>query len=670
MNNDEDLKDMLSQEDIPQELLPENMIKKLKDKENSVEIATNSPNLNENTKKNINLKLRIIATAAASVMLFVGCYAIFSDSMAFNSQIKDNPEKNIVEEKDYEDVFNSLQLAYVENQKEEMFNDVLDEAGDFVDGLLGTFKNDAETSDDAMAPESNSQQKDYSDTLKQVAGIDEADIIKTDGENIFYCANNRLFSFKVDNGEFSSVKEIKFGNDSDNSYAQVTINGMYLVDSKLVLVYLQDQISVRTSQGVSGNSADTCVSTFDISSGEAVLSGDYRQEGRYIDSRMVDEYLYLISNTDKIYNDKSLANKENIESYIPTYTHNGEVVCVEPGSIAVPDEIENFNYTIVGGLDTSNIEKSADVEAFLGNSGIVYCSAENLYVVSSMMYNTTSIIRAEITDGQIDVTANGEVDGYVINQFSMDEYNEHFRIATTIRGEYSNRGFEIVAEDSSTVYVLDMDLEVVGKVEGLGKTEHIKSVNFQGDTGYVVTFRQTDPLYSIDLANPKEPKVMDELKVTGYSSFMHKWDDEYMLGFGPEASSDGRISGLKVSMFDISDSSNLSEKAYLGFGVEENADSIAVGDRKALLLSPEKNVIAFPFYIYNNDGTLDNGYALVKYEDEEFKLVGTVSYSLIQTDLQFDRAVYIDDVIYMFSPQRVVSARISDMAVIDGEIIA
>src|SRR4029079_7954506 len=152
-------------------------------------------------------------------------------------------------------------------------------------------------------------------------------------------------------------------------------------------------------------------------------------------------------------------------------------------------------------------------------------------------------------------TASGTVPGHLLNQFSMSEYDGHLRAATT-------NGAPWGAGTDSTITVLQRDgdqLERVGQVSGMGKGERIYSVRYVGPTAYVVTFRQTDPFYTVDLSNPAAPRVVGELKIPGYSGYLHPIGTKYVLGIGQDASAQGRVSGTKVSLFDVTDLANPTE---------------------------------------------------------------------------------------------------------------
>jgi len=217
-------------------------------------------------------------------------------------------------------------------------------------------------------------------------------------------------------------------------------------------------------------------------------------------------------------------------------------------------------------------------EPFLtGYSTNMYVSLNNMYLVAP---NTnwffllggedepkeeTLVYRIELNQEQVNILSEGTVSGYVLNQFSMDEYSGYFRIATTTNN-FNWRTFAEEATSKNNVYVLDMNLDVVGELEDLAPGEQIYSARFMGDRLYLVTFRNIDPLFVIDLSNPTAPTVLGQLKVTGYSGYLHPYDENHIIGIGKETEYEAKedfswYQGVKISLFDVSDVSNLSIEA-------------------------------------------------------------------------------------------------------------
>jgi uncharacterized secreted protein with C-terminal beta-propeller domain len=224
-------------------------------------------------------------------------------------------------------------------------------------------------------------------------------------------------------------------------------------------------------------------------------------------------------------------------------------------------------------IDLSQGLEVLDATGVLANGNTVYASAENLYVATQNWDTwlwgregisedepdevTTDIHKFDISDPSITTyLATGTVNGYLLNQFAMDEHNGDLRVASTTSPAWWGSEFD----SESLVTVLDDDgagrLTEIGSVDGLGATEQIYSVRFMGDTAYVVTFRQTDPLYTVDLSDPTNPKVVGELKILGYSAYLHPVGEGLLLGIGQDATDTGQVKGTQVSLFDVSDPAN------------------------------------------------------------------------------------------------------------------
>ncbi|MCK4919242.1 MAG: beta-propeller domain-containing protein, partial [Candidatus Pacebacteria bacterium] len=292
----------------------------------------------------------------------------------------------------------------------------------------------------------------------------------------------------------------------------------------------------------------------------------------------------------------------------------------------------------------------------------------------------TVIHKIEINEGGLKYKISGEVTGIVLNQFSMDESGGYFRIATTRSRDWSSMNGES-AESYSNLYVLDADMKVVGKVEELAEGERIYSVRFMQNRAYMVTFRQTDPLFVIGLDDPTNPEVLGELKVPGFSSYLHPYDETTLIGLGKESDENGRITGgVKLSLFDVSDVKNPTEidKYILG---DRSSNSIAINEHKAFLFSKDKNLLVIPVsmqeniviqeMIINQEGiSLEesmrimppvrkyfNGVAVFNVSQKGFELKGKIDHSDSNNNNYYygnnnvSRSLYIDDVLYTLSSQ-------------------
>jgi hypothetical protein len=245
---------------------------------------------------------------------------------------------------------------------------------------------------------------------------------------------------------------------------------------------------------------------------------------------------------------------------------------------------------------TVDMEKglpAIDADAIFTSADTVYASTSSLYVATQRWDDgayvaNTSLHRFDASDpDRTRYMSSGAVPGTLLNQFSLSEQGRVLRAATTV-------GFGPDAESVvTTLEHRDGHLLARGQVGGLGRGERIYAVRFIGDAGYVVTFRQTDPLYTLDLSDPDNPRVVGELKIPGYSAYLHPIGEDLLLGIGQEATDDGRVQGLQLSLFDISDLAHPArlQKAQIG---ERWSHSAAEWDHHAFLWWPATKLAVLP----------------------------------------------------------------------------
>jgi len=278
------------------------------------------------------------------------------------------------------------------------------------------------------------------------------------------------------------------------------------------------------------------------------------------------------------------------------------------------------------------------------------------YKVRTDKERTKTIIhRVSIGGGEIEHEASGEVPGTIHDQFSMDEYDGYFRIATTTGGWWWWGSRENV---TNNVYVLDGNLEIVGSVEDLAEGESIFSARYMGEKLYLVTFRRIDPLFVIDLSKPTNPKVLGYLKIAGVSDYLHPYDEDHIIGIGSDADEDGRTTGLKVSIFDVSNVASPRESAKLVIG-ESGTYSEVQNDHKALLFDKDKNLLVIP--VQERLKTVDeyrysywNGVYVIDIDSNNLGVRGKVTHNSNTGDYyyyqnQIRRSLYMDDVLYTVS---------------------
>lgn len=531
--------------------------------------------------------------------------------------------------------------------------------------------------------------EDFSGTNNQVDGVEEGDIIKTDGEFIYYSKDNGVIILDSDPVNPSVVGNIKV--DTSRGY----LNNIYVGDDKLTVlgtsyVYYAYPIEIMedaeigvVSKSIAPfyNTANTFVVTYDISEPdkpEILLDLDF--EGTLTTSRMIGDKLYLVTNKSVDYYSLERTNDPKLDYQIlPKYSDNvkGQVTSLDYDEIYYfPDYIQP-NFLTTAGVDLSTGD--VDLDSYLGRAENVYASLENMYLTftnyeytntgTGLLYVpdykiNTSIYKFGLNDGGIEYKSEGKVDGTVVNQFSLDEHDGNLRIATT-SGEMWNP--DNISKNN--VYILDSELKPLGQVTGLAEGERIYSTRFAGDRIYMVTFRQVDPFFVIDASDPASPQVLGQLKIPGFSTYMHILDENHVLGFGKDTVEDGdfvRQGGFKISLFDVTDPTAPVEKKQEVIGTAGTYSELDY-NHKALMISLSKGIMGFPISVasetpYSTDFIGAYVYDLAM-DDFSFKGTITHSDSLIKYDYtnQIQRLLYIGDSLYTLSNGKMKVTSLIDM---------
>ena len=308
--------------------------------------------------------------------------------------------------------------------------------------------------------------------------------------------------------------------------------------------------------------------------------------------------------------------------------------------------------TTILSIDISDPSEIVDMRVLLMDySSNIYVSAGNIYI-TYYKYDyedniaKTRIHRILIDNGMIVYEAYGEIEGTLLNRFSMDEHKGYFRVAATIGWRTSHR-----------VYVLNMDLDIVGTLKDIAPNEQLYSARFMGDRAYIVTFvvRTGDPFFVIDLSDPENPELLGELHIPGWSDYLHPYDENHVIGLGREAVVNGPMQGIKVSLFDVTDVENPKEISKFVIG-DSSSSTIAATEPHAFLFSREKNLLVIPVKLnwttscaYVFDITLDGGIQLkgtISHPEVEENQPGYYWYYYMNA---IKRSFYIDDTLYTLS---------------------
>lgn len=469
---------------------------------------------------------------------------------------------------------------------------------------------------------------DYSNTNVRQEGVDEADVAKTDGRYLYVLEDDGDYVSIVDTKtNMKKISEIKAPKDE-------TIEEFYLIEKNKKVVMIcsnssdddyEDVEDVTRSSLISKQTEGTQVVTYDVQDKKHPKKvGKVSQSGEYESSRISDGYLYLFSNYWVPENWK----KKYPSTYIPYV--DGDLMKAK--DIYLPEGTKGCMYEIVSSIDLKHPDKIADSKAIFSEGGDAYVSNKNIYYyeeewTGNGKQEKTLLRKLSYKKGKLAVVAQKTFRGYLNDSFSIDEYDGYLRMVVT-RGR------------TNAVYVLNQKLKLTGKITNLAKDERVYSARFLGDTGYFVTYKETDPLFSVDLSNPKNPKILGRLKIPGFSNYLHFYGEDKLLGIGMDVDKKGDVTdGVKLSMFDISDKKNVKEEHK--YTLKDVYSTDVEWDYKAALIDVEKNIIGFPA-----GGENRQMYYLFNYTEEKgFQC--NMKEKIYGSDALSTRGIYIKDRLYV-----------------------
>lgn len=469
---------------------------------------------------------------------------------------------------------------------------------------------------------------DYSNTNVRQEGVDEADVAKTEGRYLYVLEDGGDYVSIVDTKtSMKKISEIKAPKDE-------TIEEFYLTEKNKKVVMIcsnssdddyEDVEDVTRSSLISKQTEGTQVVTYDVQDKKHPKKvGKVSQSGEYESSRISDGYLYLFSNYWVPENWK----KKHPETYIP-YVDDS---LMKAKDICLPDGMKGCMYEIISAIDLKHPDKIADSKAIFSEGGDAYVSNKNIYYyeeewTGNGKQEKTLLRKLSYKKGKLAVVAQKTFRGYLNDSFSIDEYDGYLRMVVT-RGK------------TNAVYVLDQKLKLTGKITNLAKDERVYSARFLGDTGYFVTYKEMDPLFSVDLSNPKNPKILGRLKIPGFSNYLHFYGEDKLLGIGMDVDKKGDVTdGVKLSMFDISDKKNVKEEHK--YTLKDVYSTDVEWDYKAALIDVEKNIIGFPA-----GGENRQMYYLFSYTEEKgFQC--NMKEKIYGSDALSTRGIYIKDRLYV-----------------------
>jgi len=518
----------------------------------------------------------------------------------------------------------------------------------------------------------------YTGTNVQVQGVDELDRVKTDGTHLFVSTHDSVALINAyPPNSTALLSTLTFPNDQ--------VLGLESVQNRLMVI-------VQT-----GSWTAIELLLYDTTSlASPALMQNVTIAGTFVGARMAEGFVYVVIQQPSY----AFDSQGNATAAMPVVSQGGVQSEMTPSSVYYTNNTAQISfYTMISSISMSTGKESV-VSVLTGPSATIYVSTSNIYVAYTnyldlydvdgvpgnawsegvitpdmvMQSQNSTVLRTAYSNGTVTVAEAGVVPGTVLNQFSMDEYNGYFRIATsrfaTITG---------VATTSDDVYVLDQNMEQVSALTNIAPGENIYAVRFSGDVGYVVTYQQIDPLFVISFKNITKPVILSSLKVTGYSDYLYPLAGGYLLGVGKESvpASDGNFSyylGLKISLFKVYENGSSVQVAKLDIG-DRGTDSPVLSDHLAFTYDPTRNITVIPLtlYVVSGNQTYEGGIPafgnpvwqgvyIIRVNSTGLTVLGKVSqYPVGQNfgdypndSLSIDRSVIIGDYLYTISQSEVI----------------
>jgi hypothetical protein len=460
----------------------------------------------------------------------------------------------------------------------------------------------------------------FSTTNVQEAGVDEPDIVKTDGKHVFAIANGTLRALDVTGDAPKLVGSL----DLAGGGQELFIRG----DRALVMsTSYGGAPKIGFATDVAFASSSVVLTEVDISDPAAMtVRRSMTVDGALVDARMTGSTARVVVGSSPSFVQPAAIRSTGVRRWVPRTvlrsrlsgrTFRRSVVACD--DVRHPRSFSGLDLLTVLTIDLDKGLFSVDRDAIMAGAQTVYGSPTGLYVASqryipSLEAGTalpaqprTEIHRFDASKpGETSYASSGEVAGFVLNQFSLSEFDGVLRVASTEEPQWFD-GAQ-TGQSQSFVTVLaehGQRLEALGRVGGIGKGERIYAVRFAGDKGYVVTFKQVDPLFTLDLSDTSHPRVVGELKLEGFSAYLHPISDNLLLGVGQDASAQGRTLGTQLSLFDVSDPRSPARLAVASLG--GNSSSDAEFDPHAFLYWQPANLAVIPLQTFGQTGTTFSG---------------------------------------------------------------
>lgn len=578
---------------------------------------------------------------------------------------------------DYKEVYQTLLKGYQQNWIEDLETSA--ETSEAASGAMNSGSDEYYYSDEAkygsadadLLESSKEGGKDYSTTNLQMEGVDESDIAKIDGSYIYTVEDKYIVITDIRDGKLEEVTRFLL----KDCGAADRVMEIYVDGDQLILVVQGYETSLGESSKAGSDkensdkeSSDEEIAVSDASEDSAFcykmngksttqiqvysivdrrnpeFEGRLIQDGYYNTSRKIGDVVYLFTQYHMTSDVVGYVEKE-YTSVIPKV--NGEKVAA--GEIYLP-ESSGESGILVSSLDVNKPDKVLDSKLVISGYAQTYISKDALYLYEEDYDGAmiTNIAKFALDEGRISGVAATAVRGYVRDTFAINASDGYLRVLTT---DYSTE------DEVNALYILDENLKLTGQLTGIAPGEEIYAARFMGNTGYFVTYRNTDPLFTVDLSDPAKPEIIGELKVTGFSEYLHFWDDTHLLGIGYESDEKtGNIENIKISMFNIENPGEVTEEAKL---VLKDVDySEALYDYKSVIISKDKNLIGLVCEDYSGSG-IKQTYQIYSYENGAFKKQAEIP-GINGANYENVRGMYSGNVFYLWINDNITSYDMTD----------
>lgn len=554
---------------------------------------------------------------------------------------------------DYKEVYQTLLKGYQQNNQQNWIEEETSaETSTAASGAMNSGSDKYDYSDGAeygsavvdLTEGSKEGGKDYSTTNLQMEGVDESDIAKIDGSYIYTVEDKYIVITDIRDGKLKEVTRFL----PKDCGASDRVMEIYADGDQLILVVQCYETSLEEDSAfcykMNGKSTTQIQVYSIVDRKNPEFEGRLIQDGYYNTSRKIGDVVYLFTQYNMTSDVVGYVEKE-YTSVIPKV--NGEKVAAS--EIYLP-ESSGESGILVSSLDVNKPDKVLDSKLVISGYAQTYISKDALYLYEEDYDGAmiTNIAKFALDEGRVSGVAAAAVSGYVRDTFAINASDGYLRVLTT---DYSTE------DEVNALYILDENMKLTGQLTGIAPGEEIYAARFMGNTGYFVTYRNTDPLFTVDLSDPAKPEIIGELKVTGFSEYLHFWDDTHLLGIGYESDENtGNIENIKLSMFNIENPGEVTEEAKL---VLKDVDySEALYDYKSVIISKDKNLIGLVCEDYSGSRTKQT-YQIYSYENRTFKKQAEIP-GINGANYENVRGMYSGNVFYLWINDNITSYDMTD----------